>query len=69
MEAEGAVEEGAEPQSRSPAGPVEDTEEEESPSEATHLAVTFRLTEAYTGAEGGRALTTPAPLPGTQASV
>lgn len=28
--------------------------EEESPGEATHLAVTFRLTEARTGATGGR---------------
>lgn len=28
--------------------------ERNSPSEATHLAITFRLTEAYTEARGGR---------------
>lgn len=41
---------------------VEDAEGEEF---ATHLAITFRLTEAYTGARSGR-LTPPTPLPGTQ---
>lgn len=36
-----------------------------SPGEATHLAVTFRLTEAYTGAKSGW-LTAPTALPETR---
>lgn len=38
--------------------------ERNSPAGATHLAITFRLTEAYTGAGSGR-LTPPTPLPET----
>lgn len=40
--------------------------ERSSPSEATHLAITFRLTEAYTEARGGRFThRPPTPLPET----
>lgn len=43
-----------EPQSKAGTARWRMQRERNSPGEATHLAITFRLTEAYTGARSGR---------------
>lgn len=55
MEAEGAVQGGAGATKPEPStARWRMQRERNSPGEATHLAITFRLTEAYTGARRGR---------------